>query len=236
MLTKLSALVAVPCALNPDQLKVLEKVLHESGVDKVTFVQNSVCARANLDIDSHSHIMVVDIGKYITDISVLNDYDFVKGRMYFLGGSDMDKSITTFIADNHDLEVSDLTSEAAKNEIASLYDRDLYRAEYIGIDDNNKFIKRDISASEVKVAVVNLYDQILNFAVQMIESLPKEIAADIYSNGIFFVGGASSISGLYEYASKKLDMPVIVSEEPKDEVIKGAGKLLSKKEFLKIEF
>ena len=237
MLTKLSALVAVPCALNPDQLKVLEKVLHESGVDKVTFVQNSVCARANLDIDSHSHIMVVDIGKYITDISVLNDYDFVKGRMYFLGGADMDKSITTFIADNHDLEVSDLTSEAAKNEIASLYDRDLYRAEYIGIDDNNKFIKRDISASEVKVAVVNLYDQILNFAVQMIESLPKEIAADIYNNGVMFVGGASCISGLYEYAKKKLELPIIIQEYPTDSVILGAGKLLSgDKKFLKIEY
>lgn len=237
MLTKLSALVAVPCALNPDQLKVLEKVLHESGVDKVTFVQNSVCARANLDIDSHSHIMVVDIGKYITDISVLNDYDFVKGRMYFLGGSDMDKSITTFISDNHDLEVSDLTSEAAKNEIASLYDRDLYRAEYIGIDDNNKFIKRDISASEIKVAVVNLYDQILNFAVQMIESLPKEIAADIYNNGVMFVGGASCISGLYEYAKKKLELPIIIQEYPTDSVILGAGKLLSSdKKFLKIEY
>ena len=129
MLKQLSALVAVPCALKPEQLNVLEHVLHASGVHKVTFVQNSVCARANLDIDSHAHIMVVDIGKYITDISVLNDYDFVKGRMYFVGGLDMDKSITTFIADNHGLEVSDLTSEAAKNEIASLYDRDLYRVE-----------------------------------------------------------------------------------------------------------
>lgn len=237
MLKRLSALVAVPCALNPDQLKVLEKVLHESGVTKVTFVQNSVCARANLDIDSHSHIMIVDIGKYITDISVLNDYDFVKGRMYFLGGADMDKSITTFIADNHGLEVSDLTSEAAKNEIASLYDRDLYRAEYIGIDDNNRFIKRDISASEVKVAVANIYDQILKFALEMINSLPKEIAADIYNNGIMFVGGASCISGLYEYAKKKLELPIIIQEQPMDSVILGAGKLLSsEKNFLKITF
>ncbi len=235
MLKQLSALVAVPCALKPEQLNVLEHVLHASGVHKVTFVQNSVCARANLDIDSHAHIMVVDIGKYITDISVLNDYDFVKGRMYFVGGLDMDKSITTFIADNHGLEVSDLTSEAAKNEIASLYDRDLYRVEYIGIDENNKFIKRDITASEVKVAVVNLYDQILKIVLETIQSLPKEISADIYNNGVMFVGGASCIAGLYEYAKKKLDLPIIIQESPMDSVILGAGKLLSsEKKFLKI--
>ena len=96
-LTNINALVAVPCALNEKQLLLLKKVLQQSGVGKITFVQNSVCAKANLDLDSHAHIMVVDIGKYITDISVLNDYNFNFGRMYFIGGENMDKSITTFI-------------------------------------------------------------------------------------------------------------------------------------------
>lgn len=237
LLTKLNALVAVPCALNVKQLKLLKKILHESGVTKVTFVQNAVCARQNLELDTHSRIMVVDIGKYITDISVLNDFNFDFGRMYFLGGIDMDTSITTFIQDNHNLEVSDLTSEAAKNEIASLYERDLYKAEYIGINSNNKFVKNNITANEIRVAVVNSYDIIFNLITEILKDLPKEIVADIYLNGIYFVGGASSISGLYEYAKKKLDMPIIVADEPKDAVILGAGKLLGKgKDFIKIEF
>ncbi len=235
-LTRVSALVAVPCALKINQLHAIERVLKHSGVNKVRFVQNSVCARANLDIDSHAHIMVVDIGKYLTDISILNSYDFVKGRIYYLGGIDMDKCITTFISDNHGLEVSDLTSEAAKNEIASLYDRDLNRTEYIGIDENDKFVKKDIIANEIKVAIVNVYDQILTFAMDMLKSVPKEIAQDVYNNGIMFVGGASSISGLYEYAKKKLEIPIIVQDQPMDSVILGAGKLLlAVKNFIKID-
>ncbi len=235
LLTNLSALVAVPCALNERQLKLLKKVLHESGINKVTFVQNSVCVRTNMDIDPHSYIMVVDIGKYITDISVLNEYNFNFGRMYFIGGQDMDKSITTFIADNHGLEVSDLTSEAAKNEVASLYNRDLYKTEYIGIDENNKFVRNNISANEVRLAIVNIYDEIFKLIEDVMQRLPKEISADVYNNGVVFVGGASSISGLYEYAKKKLDLPIIVPDEPMDSVILGAGKLLnSGKEFLKI--
>lgn len=235
LLTNLSALVAVPCALNERQLKLLKKVLHESGINKVTFVQNSVCVRTNMDIDPHSYIMVVDIGKYITDISVLNEYNFNFGRMYFIGGQDMDKSITTFIADNHGLEVSDLTSEAAKNEVASLYNRDLYKTEYIGIDENNKFVRNNISANEVRLAIVNIYDEIFKLIEDAMQRLPKEISADVYNNGVVFVGGASSISGLYEYAKKKLDLPITVPDEPMDSVILGAGKLLnSGKEFLKI--
>lgn len=237
LLTHLSALVAVPCAMNERQLALLKKVLHESGINKITFVQNAVCVRDNMDIDSHAHVMVVDIGKYITDISVLNEYNFDFGRMYYIGGADMDKSITTFIQDNHNLEVSDLSSEAIKNEIASLYDRDMYKTEYIGIDENNKFVRNEISANEVRVAIVNVYDTIFKLIEEVLNQLPKEISADVYNNGVVFVGGGSSIAGLYEYVKKKLDLPIIVLDEPSDAVIKGAGKLLSQeKEFIKINF
>ncbi|MBE5741040.1 MAG: hypothetical protein E7351_00695 [Clostridiales bacterium] len=236
LLTHLDMMVAVPCALNEKQLKLLKKVLHQSGVNRITFVQNGVCARANLDMDSHARIMVVDIGKYITDISVMNDYNFDFGRMYFIGGADMDKSITSFIQDNHNLEVSDMTSEAVKNEVASLYDRDLYKTEYIGIDENNKFVRKDITANEVRVAIQNVYDKIFELINLVLDELPKDIVADIYHGGVIFTGGASCIAGLYEYAKKKLDMPIIVPDEPMDSVILGAGKLLNKKEYLKIEF
>ncbi len=235
LLTSVNVLVAVPCALNESQLTKIKKVLHASGAHKVTFVQNGICARANLDIDSHARIMVVDIGKYITDISVMNDYNFDFGRMYFVGGENMDQSLTSFIQDNYNIEVSDMTSEAIKNEVASLYDRDLYRTDYIGIDENDKFVRRDITASEVKVAIVNLYDKIFELINEVLKELDKDIAADIFNNGIMFVGGASKIAGLYEYAKNKFDLPIIVPEDPQDAVILGAGKLLnSKNEFLKI--
>ena len=234
-LTSVDVLVAVPCALNEQQLLKIKKVLHASGVNKVTFVQNGVCARANLDVDPHSRIMIVDIGKYLTDISIMNDYNFDFGRLYFLGGENMDESLTSFIQDNYNLEVSNMTSEAAKNEVASLYDRDLYRTEYIGIDENNKFVRKEITANEVKVAIINLYDKVFELISEVIKQQPKEIIADIYNNGIMFVGGASKIAGLYEYAKNKLDLPIIVPEDPQDAVILGAGKLLNTKdEFIKI--
>ena len=235
LLTNIKLLVAVPCALNESQLSQIKKVLHVAGVNKITFVQNGVCARSNLELDTHARIMVVDIGKFITDISVMNDYNFDFGRMYFVGGENMDESLTSFIQDNYNLEVSNMTSEAIKNEIASLYDRDLYRTEYIGIDENNKFARHDITASEVKVAIVNWYDKIFGLINDVMKELPKDIVADIYSNGIMFVGGASKIAGLYEYARQKLDFPIIVPEDPQDSVILGAGKLMSSgNEFLKI--
>ena len=230
-----TVLVAVPCATGEKQLKTIKRILNLAGIGKVTFVQNAVCVRANLDLDVQERVMIVDIGKYTTDISVLNSFSFDFGRTYFIGGSDMDKCLTSFIHDNHNLIVSDLSSEHIKKEIASLYDRDTYKTEYVGIDEHNKLKKREISASEVKVAIVNVYDKIFNLILGILKELPNEIIPEIYRNGIVFVGGSSTISGLYEYAKKKLDMPITVSEEAVDNVIIGAGKLLSRgKDFIKI--
>ena len=234
-LTKITALVAVPCALKEKQLLLLKKVLNSSGIGKITFVQNSVCAYAYMDIEPSSHIMVVDIGKFLTDISVLNEFNFDFGRVYHLGGADMDKSITTFIADNFNLKVSDAESEKIKNEIASLYQRDLYKYNFLGSDENNKIVKSSISANEVRVAICNFYDTIFKMINDVLDLLNNDLKAEIYNNGIMFVGGASCIPGLYEYATQKLELPVIIPEEPMDAVILGAGKLLSnEKDFLKI--
>lgn len=236
LLTNLTALVAVPCALNEKQLRLLKKVLNMSGINKITFVQNSVCVRSTLDIDSHAHVMVVDIGKYLTDISVLNEYSLDFGRLYFIGGQDMDKCVKTFVSDNYGLEISNLTSEMVKNEVASLYDRDQYKTEYAGLDENQKFVKNEISANEVRLSIINVYDTIFKLIEDVLTRLDKDIRADVYNNGIVFVGGASSIPGLYEYAKKKLDLPIFIPDEPMDTVIMGAGKLLtSGKEFIKID-
>ena len=83
---------------------------------------------------------------------------------------------------------------------------------------------------------MNLYDKIFELIQDVMKSLPKDILADIYNNGIMFVGGANKIAGMYEYARQKLDLPIIVPEDPQDAVILGAGKLLnSGNEFLKID-
>ena len=235
ILYKISALVAVPCGLGSDELLSIKQVLHASGVDKVEFVQNAVCVLANSVQNTDKHMIVVDIGKYLTDISVLSSFDFYQGKMYYIGGEDMDKSITAFIQDNHELTVSDQTSEAIKNEIASLYERDMCKTQYVGINKVDRFTKQTITADEVRVAITSVYDSIVGLINNTIDELPKEIFAEINDMGIMVVGGGCCIAGLYEYLSSRINVPLKVVDNPSDCVILGAGKLLSQKEFLKIE-
>lgn len=231
------ALVALPSSLNEHQILLIKKVLHASGVNKVEFTFNAVCVQNALDIDPNKNFMVVDIGKYSTDFTVLNEFSINMGRMYFVGGADMDKSIQTFIADNFNLKVSEQTAEKIKNEVASLYANDMYPFEFVGTDENNNMQRATITANDVRLAITNVYDAIIERVDTVIKTLPAEVAHDIYNNGIVFVGGGSKIAGLYEYVKAKLDYPVLVPAEPADTVVMGLGKLLSAgKDFLKITF
>ena len=221
------AIVAVPCALTEKKLLELKVLLHNAGIGKITFVQNAVCVRANLDIDDAAEIMIVDMGKFLIDVSVLSRYKFCSGRNYLIGGAEMDNALATYIEDNYGVMVSIEQAEKIKDEIASMYEQDMYTYTFEGVDQNEEYKTITIRANEARVAVVGVYEKIFDLIEEVLEQLPSQTIADIKINGVVFTGGVSSIIGLTEYASKRLNLPVKVMDNPKDAVILGAGRLLS---------
>lgn len=225
---KLQALVAVPCALTEKKLLELKILLHNAGISKITFVQNSVCVRSNLSqVNESDKVMIVDMGKYLVDISVLTKYEFIMGRNYLIGGAEMDSALATYILDNFGVNISDDQAESVKDEIASMYANDMYTTTFKGIDQDSNYQDVTMRANEARVAIIGVYDKIFDLIEEVLEALPSDTLADVKKCGIVFTGGVSSINGLVEYASKRLNMPTIVVENPKDAVILGAGKLLS---------
>lgn len=235
---KISALVAVPCGLKIEQLSRLKKVLLSGGINKVNFVTNAVCVREyDETLDPYANNCVVDIGKHTTDISILSKIAFVKGRDYFIGGANMDEALKTYIQDNFELEITEKTAEQIKCKVASLYANDMYSTNFNGITEEKQFKTQSITANEVRVAILSVYDKICDLVLSYIKDLPKELSAEVFANGVIFSGGSSNIPGLYEYATQKLDMPIISLDNPVDAVVLGCAKLLDKplKSIIKIE-
>ena len=224
----ISAIVAVPCALTEKKLLELKLLLNKAGVNKITFVQNGVCVRSNLtNIDDDEEVMVVDMGKFVTDVSVLTRYKFNTGRTYLIGGGEMDGALATYIQDNFDVKITEEQAETIKDECASMFENDMYTYEFKGITPENEYKSVTIRANEVRVAVIGVYEKIFDLIEEMLEQLPSDTIAEIRKNGIVFTGGVSSIHGLTEYATKRLNLPIRVVDNPKDEVVLGASKLLS---------
>lgn len=222
-----SALVAVPCALTEKKLLELKILLHNAGINKVTFVQNAVCVRSCVDIAEDAQVLVVDMGKYLVDVSVVSKYQFITGRNYLIGGAEMDIALATYIQDNFGVSITLEQAQIIKNEIASMYSNDMYTVTFKGIDEQNEYKEVTMRANEARVAIIGVYEKIFDLMEEMIEQLPSETLAQINQNGIIFTGGVSCIHGLTEYASKRFKMPIKITDNPKDAVVLGAGKLLS---------
>ena len=224
---KIEALVAVPCALTEKKLLELKILLHNAGINKLSFVQNSVCVRANLNVGESDKIMVVDMGKFLVDISILTRYEFVMGRNYLIGGSVMDEALATYIQDNYGVTIDNETAQTIKDEIASMHCNDMYTTTFNGVDENNEYKEVTIRANEARVAIIGVYEKIFDLVDEVLETLPAETLAEVRKNGIVFTGVVSSIDGLVEYAINRFNMPIVVVDNPKDAVILGAGKLLT---------
>ncbi|MBO5910179.1 MAG: rod shape-determining protein, partial [Clostridia bacterium] len=136
----ISALVAVPCALTEKKLLELKLILHSAGISKVTFVPNEVCIRANMSsVEDDAKVAIADIGKFLVDVSVLTRYDMLKGRSYLVGGGEMDIALATYIEDNYGVKITTEQAETIKDEIASMFDNDMYTVTFEGIDLNNEY-------------------------------------------------------------------------------------------------
>ncbi|MBQ3502109.1 MAG: rod shape-determining protein [Clostridia bacterium] len=224
----ITAIVAVPCALTEQKLLELKLLLKNAGINKITFVQNAVCVRHNLpDVDESSEAMIVDMGKFLVDMSVLTRYNFVKGRNYLVGGAEMDEALATYVHDNYNVTISNSLAETIKDEVASMHANDMYTATFDGVDEEGNYKQITIRANEARVAILGVYEKIFKYIEEFLHELPNDTLAEVKKNGIIFTGGVSCIQGLVEYASKRLNIPTFVVENPKDAVILGAGKLLS---------
>lgn len=224
---KIEALVAVPCALTEKKLLELKMLLHKAGINKLNFVQNSVCVRAGLNVGEADKVMIVDMGKFLVDVSVLTRYEFIMGRNYLIGGSVMDEALATYIQDNYGVTINNQTAQTIKDEIASMHTNDMYTTTFVGVDENGEYKEVTMRANEVRVAIIGVYEKIFDLVDEVLEGLSVETLAEVRKNGIVFVGGVSSIDGLVEYTAKRFNMPTYVMNNPKDAVMLGAGKLLT---------
>ena len=81
-----------------------------------------------------------------------------------------------------------------------------------------------ISSEEIREALSDPINAILDAVHSTLERTPPELAADIIVNGITLTGGGALLRGLDQLITSETGMPVHVAEQALDCVAIGAGK------------
>jgi len=90
-----------------------------------------------------------------------------------------------------------------------------------------------ITSEEVRKALADQVDVILQAVRSALEQTPPELAADIVDRGIVLTGGGALLRGLDQLLREETSLPITVVDDPLSAVVLGSGKALDSLDILR---
>ena len=84
----------------------------------------------------------------------------------------------------------------------------------------------EVSSDEIRQALKDPVNAIVEAVKRCLEQTPPELAADILERGIIVAGGGSLLRGIDQIIRERTNVPVNVAEDPLLSVVKGTGMVL----------
>jgi rod shape-determining protein MreB len=88
-----------------------------------------------------------------------------------------------------------------------------------------------ITSEEIREALADQLNTIVNAVRTTLERCPPELAADLVDRGIVLAGGGALLRGLDELLHSQTGLPIHVAEDPLSAVAEGTGKALQELDF-----
>ena len=229
-MSKPNIMICAPTNITEIERKAIIHAADKAGGAKVylEYEPKVAAVGAGLDIFKPVGSMVIDMGGGTSDIAVLSLGDIVVSESIRVAGDKMNFDIVGYLKRRHNLIVGERTAETIKIQIGSALPVDEPLTMEVRGRDNFEGMPKTITinSNEVEEALHDTLQQIVRATHSVLAKLPPELAADIIDRGIMLTGGGALLHGMDQLLSDALEVPVVVSDSPLDNVAKGAGALL----------
>ena len=223
-------IVCVPSGITPVEKRAVRESAESAGAREVYLIEEPVAAAigAGLPITEPTCNMVVDIGGGTTEVAVISLAGIVYCKSVRTGGDKMDESILQYIKRKYNLLIGERTAEIIKTTIGNAYPMgEPEEIEVKGRDLVTGIPKiLTINSEEVREAIQEQIDTIINTVKTALEQTPPELAADIVDRGIYLTGGGALLKHLDILLHQETGVPIHIAEDPLSAVVLGSGRAL----------
>jgi rod shape-determining protein MreB len=231
-------IIAVPVGITQVEKRAVRESAESAGAREVFLIEEPMAAAigAGLPITEPTCNMVVDIGGGTTEVAVISLAGIVYSRSLRVAGDKMDQAIMQYIKRKYNLLIGERTSEMIKTSIGNAYPdpADIETIEVKGRDLVTGIPKiLAIDSEEVRIAISEQIDAIVETVKIALEQTPPELAADIVDRGIVLTGGGALLKNLDKLLMEESGLPITVAEDPLSTVALGSGKALDSLQILK---
>jgi rod shape-determining protein MreB len=236
-LAKPRVVVCVPSGITGVEQRAVEEATISAGARAAFIIEEPMAAAigAGLPIHEPTGNMIVDIGGGTTEVAVISLGGIVTSTSIRVGGDELDEAIIQHVKKEYSVLLGERTGEAIKLAVGSAFPTaDDMVAEIKGRDMVSGLPKTvHITAEEVRRAIEEPVNSIIDAVHNTLDRCPPELAADIMDKGIVLTGGGALLKGLDERLKHDTGTPVRVAENPLSCVAIGSGKCLEEFEVLK---
>jgi rod shape-determining protein MreB len=237
MLAKPRVIICVPSGITSVEQRAVEEAVYAAGGRSAHIIEEPMAAAigAGMPIHEPTGNMICDIGGGTTEVAVISLGGVVTSQSVRVGGDELDDGIIQYIKKEYSLMLGERTAEEVKMEIGTAFPiPDVPDAEIRGRDLVTGLPKTIlVSAAEIRRAIEEPVNQIVDAVKNTLDSTPPELAADIMDRGIVLTGGGALLKGLDERLKHETGMPVHITESPLSCVAIGSGKCLEEFEALR---
>ncbi len=224
-------IIAVPSGITQVEKRAVTESAQSAGAREVFLIEEPMAAAigAGLPITEPTCNMVVDIGGGTTEVAVISLAGIVYSRSIRVGGDKMDDAIIQYIKRKYNLLIGERTSELIKTTIGNAYPdpENIETIEVKGRDLVSGIPKiLAIDSEEIRVAIAEQIDSIVETVKIALEQTPPELAADIVERGIVMTGGGALLKNMDRLLREETRLPITVTEDPLSTVALGSGKAL----------
>src|SRR6202453_3910414 len=236
-LVKPRIIICVPFGITEVEKRAVRESAESAGAREVYLIEEPMAAAigAGLPIHEPTGNMVVDIGGGTTEVAVISLGGIVTSQSIRIGGDELDQAIITFAKKEYSLMLGERTAEEIKMAIGSAFPAaDEPHAEIRGRDLVSGLPKTVvISAAEVRRAIEEPVNLIIDAVKNTLDKCPPELAGDVMDRGIALTGGGALLRGLDERLREETGMPIHMADNPLDSVALGTGKCVEDFETLR---
>ncbi len=222
--------IGVPSGITEVEKRAVQESAEQAGARQVFLIEEALAAAigAQIPIYEPAGSMIVDIGGGTTEIAVVSLGGMVISDSIRIGGDEFDEFIIRYLRTQYNLIIGERMAEDVKLNLGNAYpERKIEHMELRGRDAISGLPRvLEIDANEIRKALKEPLDAILEAVKHSLERTPPELAADIVERGIILTGGGCLLRGLDKFLCKEIGVPVLRAENPLTCVVLGTGRYL----------
>lgn len=190
-----------------------------------------------IDVENEKAVFVANLGAETMELSVISYGGIVLNKLVKKGAIHLDQSIQSLLRNKYDFLIGSLTAKTLRENLGFFSNAEISSMSVTG---RNLLLgvpqQQEIKVDVIRSAMKEPLNEFIKEIRSMLERTPPDISKALKEDGIYLVGGLSSLRGLDYYLSETLNIPIHITEEPELNAIYGISRVVASKELKKLTY